>query len=143
VEIKLINKSSSFRINQIGMIRKRLEYIKNWSEVGMKVKMKRCINCKTLLSNSSKVCINCGSKELEKGFYTDESKNYIITNKQLNIQLHPPTSGILRCPICSAWVTIKNGFGECCFCGNEIPIGDGSEYRRDYINDRVIKHKYE
>ena len=47
----------------------------------MKVKMKRCINCKTLLSNSSKSCTRCGSKELENGFYTDEPNGvYYIIN---------------------------------------------------------------
>jgi RNA polymerase subunit RPABC4/transcription elongation factor Spt4 len=28
--------------------------------------MKRCVNCKTLMNNTSKECIKCGSKELEK-----------------------------------------------------------------------------
>ena len=77
----------------------------------MKVKMKRCINCNTLLSNSSKVCSKCGSKEIEKGSYTDES------DKELN-----KPNNYFQCPTCSAPVTIKNGHGECYLCGDEILV---------------------
>lgn len=83
----------------------------------MKTKMKKCLNCKTLLSNSSKVCTKCGSKELEKGLYTDESNKSIIYNKYSD-----ESRNEVMCPICSAWVTIKKGHGECCFCGEEISI---------------------
>ncbi|MEH6993725.1 hypothetical protein V7075_13585 [Neobacillus drentensis] len=100
----------------------------------MKVKMKKCVNCKTLLSNSSKLCTKCGSKDLEKGIYTDESNNSIIYNK------HLPKIEIRRCPTCGAGVTMKYG-GECSFCGDDIS-SDGSSFYQDYI-DRVIKNECE
>lgn len=83
----------------------------------MKIKMKRCLNCKTLVSNSSKQCTKCGCKQLERGSYTDESNKSILTNNQSNKSI----SQIL-CPTCSAWVTINNRCGECCFCGDEISV---------------------
>jgi RNA polymerase subunit RPABC4/transcription elongation factor Spt4 len=49
----------------------------------MRAKMKRYLNCKTLLGNSSKVCSKCGSKDLEKGIYTDVSNSSVIYNKHL------------------------------------------------------------
>lgn len=93
-----------------------------WREVSLKVKMKRCINCKTLLSNSSKACTKCGSYELENGIFADESNNSIIFNKHLN---EPKT--VIQCPICCAPVTIKLFIGECHFCGEEVSI-NGSSY---------------
>lgn len=105
----------------------------------MKVKMKRCISCNILLSNSSKVCTKCGSKEIEKGFYTDKSyKQYKI---QYNKHLNKPNSCIL-CPTCSAPVTIKDGHGECCFCDDEISvISDGAStiidsFYQEFIDDK-------
>lgn len=60
--------------------------IRGRSEVCMKEKMKRCSNCKTLLSHSSKVCNKCSSKKLENGYYTDESNKSLIYNKYLNVE---------------------------------------------------------
>jgi RNA polymerase subunit RPABC4/transcription elongation factor Spt4 len=78
----------------------------------MKVKMKRCLYCKTLLGNSSKVCSKCGSKDLEKGIYTDESNISVIYNK------HLPKNEIRRCPCCGGEgiITIKNGIEVCSVC---------------------------
>jgi rRNA maturation endonuclease Nob1 len=99
----------------------------------MKVKMKRCMNCKTLLSNSAKVCIKCGSRELEKGVYSNEPTT-MMTN-----QVNNPVKAVMYCPTCGAGITTKTGYGECSFCGDEIS-GNGSSYYQDYI-DQLFKDK--
>jgi hypothetical protein len=78
----------------------------------MKIKMKSCLSCKTLLSNSSKVCTKCGSKELEKGVYTDESNKSLVFNKHLN----ESKSDIVLCPTCCVPLTIINGHSYCIGC---------------------------
>ncbi len=82
------------------------------SEVSVEVKMKRCSNCKTLASNSAKVCTKCGSKELEKGTYTDESNEDVIYNRDL------PKNEIRRCPICGGEgvITTRHGMEHCSVC---------------------------
>jgi hypothetical protein len=80
----------------------------NKSEINMRIKMKRCLTCKTLLSNSSKVCTKCGSKELEKGVYTDEYNESVIFNKHLN----ESRSDISLCSLCAAPVI----HGKCSVC---------------------------
>ena len=103
----------------------------------MKVKIKRCLSCETLLRNSSKICNKCGSEELESGFYSDEPKTSILTNELLN----KPNNQIM-CPTCSAWVTINEmGFGECCFCGDEIHVSYGMvrSCHEDFIEYQELK----
>lgn len=82
----------------------------------MKVKMKKCLNCNTLLSNSAKVCTKCGSKTLEKGVYTDEYNQGVIYNKNLKNS----NPNVINCPTCGAGITLTFGYGECSFCGDEI-----------------------
>jgi hypothetical protein len=89
----------------------------------VKAKMKRCINCKTFLSNSSKVCTKCGSNKLEKGVYTDEDSESVTHKRHLNESLNQ-----VMCPICCVPVSIDNGHGECCYCGEEVLV----------INDIII-----
>lgn len=105
----------------------------------VKVKMKRCTDCQTLLSNSTKVCSKCGSRQLEKGVYSDESNQSVLNNKHQSLIVGKQSnSGILRCPTCGAGVTTTLGFGECSVCGDELS-SDGSSYYMDYIdkiNDR-------
>lgn len=90
----------------------------------MKVKMKRCINCKTLFSNSSKSCTKCGSKELEKGFYTDESNKSVIYNKHL----HEVKNDICICPTCGTPIIFKDGQGECIECEEKIITISNNNY---------------
>lgn len=100
----------------------------------MKVKMKRCTSCKTLLSNSAKVCIKCRSRELEKGLYSNEPITITTTNK-----VSMPVKDIIYCPTCGAGINTKTGFSECSFCGDEIS-SNGSSYYQDYIN-QLVKNK--
>ncbi|WP_335492706.1 hypothetical protein [Neobacillus niacini] len=64
------------------------------------------------MSNSSKECTKCGSKELEKGRYKDEKNKGVIYNKYLQ------KNEIRRCPTCggAGLITIKNGIEECSVC---------------------------
>ena len=96
--------------------------------------MKRCTSCKTLLSNSAKVCIKCGSRELEGGGYSNESSR-ITTNSQENVQV----KNVIYCPTCGAGITTKFGYGQCSFCGDEIS-SNGSSYYQDYI-ERLYNDK--
>lgn len=97
----------------------------------MKVKVKRCLQCKSLLSNSSKVCTKCGRRELEKGLYTNEPK-------RSTVPLAKSEKNIIYCPTCNAGIASRNGYGVCSFCGDEI-LGDGSSYYHDYIDQWLKK----
>jgi hypothetical protein len=83
----------------------------------MKVKMKRCVSCKTLLSNSAKACFKCNSKELEKGVYSDESMNKVSALSR------GPSS---TCPTCCGPVSLKvrsdTCMVECRICGEYIMV---------------------
>lgn len=96
----------------------------------MKIKMKSCINCKSLLSNSSTSCTKCGRKDLEKGFYTDGSHQSLLFNKQKSLIISKQSEGVhLNCPTCGADVYIKNRIGsvECSVCDDEI-FSNGDSY---------------
>jgi len=87
----------------------------------MKVKMKRCVDCQTLCSNTSKVCIKCQGRELEKGLYSDEPRFPRITHEQIMS---------VQCPTCVAPIPIGNsptGYSECLFCG-ELVLSNGAQY---------------
>jgi RNA polymerase subunit RPABC4/transcription elongation factor Spt4 len=74
--------------------------------------MKKCVNCRTLMSNSSKKCMKCGSEKLEKVFKKNEPSKGVIYNKYI------PKEEIRRCPTCggAGVLTMKNGIEECSVC---------------------------
>ena len=82
----------------------------------MKIKMKRCMKCKTLLSNSSKLCTKCSSSELERGSYNDEPTKGVIYNKYI----HKSQGTNSTCPTCAGPVNIKDGFNSCGICEEEF-----------------------
>lgn len=105
----------------------------------VKVKMKRCTDCKTLVSNSAKVCSKCGSRQLEKGVYTDEKKQSVIYNKHQHLIIGKQSNnGIRSCPTCGAGVSTTSGYGECSFCGDELS-STGNSYYMDYIDNLYDK----
>ena len=103
--------------------------------------MKRCTDCKSLLSNSSKVCSKCGSSQLEKGIYTDEPKQKVTYNKHSHLIIGKELeNSIQSCPTCFAGVTTNIlGCGECSFCGDEL-YGDGGSYYMDNIDTLWTMH---
>ncbi len=47
-----------------------------------KIKMKRCIKCKRLLSNSSKVCTKCGSIVINRDDQNISKEDNVPNNKK-------------------------------------------------------------
>lgn len=89
----------------------------------VKIKMKRCIKCETLLSNYSKLCNKCGSRELERGSYNDEPYKEVIHNKYIEDK----TKGTFStCPTCAGPIYIKEGFNRCDICDEEF-VSFGSD----------------
>ncbi|WNR43659.1 hypothetical protein [Paenibacillus roseipurpureus] len=103
----------------------------------MKIKMKRCLNCQTLMSNSRTVCTKCKSTQLENGFYTDESNESVIFNKHLI-----ESKNYFHCPTCGAGITIKDGQGiyDCSVCDDEVSIKGGSFYL-DFIDNELNNNR--
>lgn len=80
----------------------------------MPIRMKQCEECHTLCSNSASKCHMCGSKKLSKGTFTTkqeaEQKEYERANKYTE-------SECIQCSLCCSPVPIKDGKGECLYCG--------------------------
>lgn len=86
--------------------------------------MKRCLNCKTLLSISSRVCTKCGSKKLEKGSYTDEPRMSLMTKCDSCGKMICSDKPI-KCPFCGkSFIKEKSNICPTChasFTGLECP----------------------
>ncbi len=80
----------------------------------MPVKMKQCDDCHSLCSNSASKCQVCGSRNLVKGAYTTRQESLQKDIERANKQT---TGEYIQCSLCCYPVSIKDGKGECHYCG--------------------------
>ncbi|MGL3067101.1 MULTISPECIES: hypothetical protein [Planococcus] len=87
----------------------------------MQLKVKRCISCQTVVSDSLNACTKCGSQALEEG-------TYLINGQHKSLIIAPQsTRKTISCPTCGAGISMRYG-GECRGCGDEISSAGDSFY---------------
>lgn len=90
----------------------------------MPIKMKQCLDCNSLCSNSASKCQVCGSSNLVKGSYTTKEEAQIKIQEK---EAEKYKRDVSQCPLCCSPVPISNGRGYCVYCDEEI-------YSPDFLN---------